>query len=184
MHILVFVALVSILQKHRKFPRFHVLKILKNLFIRLFYTPYFIPSPSPSSYCTISHTSSPHPYLHVSVPPPPPQMTSKLPGSSSLLRVRCIISEWTQTWQSSAVCMLVASYQLVYADCLVFQCLRQLSPDWLRLLVLLQGHPSPHLFSLSLIQQQGSPASVHWVGTTICLWHFQLLVVSSRVWSY
>jgi hypothetical protein len=50
--------------------------------------------------------------------PTPP--TSKLPKASSLLRVRCIISECTQTWQSSAVCVLVASYQLVYAAWLVF----------------------------------------------------------------
>jgi hypothetical protein len=51
-------------------------------------------------------------------------------GASSLLRVRYITSEWTQTWQSSIVCMLVTSYQLVYAAYLVVQCLRGLGgPD-------------------------------------------------------
>jgi hypothetical protein len=34
---------------------------------------------------------------------PLPHLTSKLPGASSLLRVRCIISEWTQTQKSSTV---------------------------------------------------------------------------------
>jgi hypothetical protein len=38
-------------------------------------------------------------------PQSPPHLTSKLPGASSLLRVRCIISEWTQTWKSSTVCV-------------------------------------------------------------------------------
>jgi hypothetical protein len=59
-------------------------------------------------------------------PHPSPHLTSKLPGASSLLRVRCIISEWTQTQQSSTVCVLGASYQLVYAACLVGKCLRDL----------------------------------------------------------
>jgi hypothetical protein len=56
--------------------------------------------------------------------PPPPGT------ASSLLKVRCIISEWTQTWKSSTICVLGASYQLVHAVCLVVQCLRDLgSPD-------------------------------------------------------
>jgi hypothetical protein len=42
------------------------------------------------------------------------------------LRVRCIFSDWTQTRQSSAVCVLGASYQLMYTACLVVQCLRGL----------------------------------------------------------
>jgi hypothetical protein len=62
--------------------------------------------------------------------PTPPHLTSKLPGASSLLRVRYIISEWTQTQQSSTLCVLGASYRLVCAVCLVVQCLRDLrSPD-------------------------------------------------------
>jgi hypothetical protein len=57
---------------------------------------------------------------------PIPRTTSKLPGVSSLLRVRYIISEWTQIRNSFNVCVLGASYQLVYAVCLVVQCLRDL----------------------------------------------------------
>ena len=32
--------------------------------------------------------------------------------------------------------------------------------------------------SLTLIQPQGSAASTHWLGTNICIWHFQSLVGS------
>jgi hypothetical protein len=62
-------------------------------FFNLFFTLY-IPFPTPlhpPSDCSTSHTSSPpHP---VSSWMPPPYLTFKLPGASSLLRVRCIISE-------------------------------------------------------------------------------------------
>jgi hypothetical protein len=85
---------------------------LSNLW--LFHIPY--PLPTPLSPC--------------GCPPPPPHLTSKLPGASSLLRVRHIVSDWTQTWQSSTVHVFGASYQLVYAVCLVVQCLRDLRcPD-------------------------------------------------------
>jgi hypothetical protein len=56
------------------------------LFINLF-------SPYPASICFISHTSSPPLCLHVDIPIPHPRLTSNLPGASSLLVVRCIISE-------------------------------------------------------------------------------------------
>ena len=78
----------------------------------LFYIPYLLPAPC----------------LHEDVPTTyhPPLQTSKLPEASILLRVRCIFSDWTQTWQSSAVYVLGASYQLVYAAWLVAQCLSNL----------------------------------------------------------
>ena len=80
--------------------------------------------------------------------PTPPHLTSDYPGASNLLRVRCIISEWSQTQQSSAVYVLVVSYQLVYAACLVFQCLRDLGGlDYLRQPVFLQGRHPPQLFA-------------------------------------
>jgi hypothetical protein len=42
-----------------------------------------------------------------------------------------------------------------------------------------KGSPSSSAsFSLSLIQQQGSAASVYWLGANICIWLFQLLVGS------
>ena len=105
---------------------------------------------TPSYRLTVPH---PTPPLHL-IPTPPgcplslSYLTSKLSGASSLLRVRCIISEWTQTQKSSTVCVLGTSYQLGYAICLVVQCLRDLRvPNQLRLLVLLQDCPSPQLLS-------------------------------------
>jgi hypothetical protein len=63
----------------------------------------------------------------VDVPTPYP---FKFLRASSLLTVMCIISKWTQTWKSSTVCVLWASYQLVYGACLVVPCLRDLrGPD-------------------------------------------------------
>jgi hypothetical protein len=60
----------------------------------------------------------------------PPHLITELSRASSLLRVRCIIPEWTQILKSSTLSVLGASYQLVYAVCLVVQCLRDLSgPD-------------------------------------------------------
>jgi hypothetical protein len=87
--------------------------------------PLTAPHPTPPPYPTLSPCGCPYPPLH---------MTSKLPGASSLLRVRCIISKWTQTWTFATVCVLGASYQLVYAVCLVVQCLWDLrgrGPFWL-----------------------------------------------------
>jgi hypothetical protein len=43
-------------------------------------------------------------------------------GASSLLRIRCIFSDWTQSPQSSAVYVLGVD-MLVYAAWLVVQCL-------------------------------------------------------------
>jgi hypothetical protein len=44
---------------------------------------------------------------------PPPHHTSQLPETSSLLRVRCVFSDWTQTRQSSA-----QNYSLLLSFCL------------------------------------------------------------------
>jgi hypothetical protein len=106
----------------------------KIVFLKLiyFYTPYsiFRAPPPPHLDCSTSHTYSPHTLSPRGCPQPPPHLASKLPRASILLRVRCIISEWTQTQKSSTVFVLGASYQLVYAVCLVVQCLRDLGvPD-------------------------------------------------------
>ena len=82
----------------------HFLK--SNLFFTL---PIFFPLP------LIHPPVFPHPIppshpLSMWMSLPPPYLTSKHPGVSSLLRVTCIISGWTQTWQSSTVCVLGASY--------------------------------------------------------------------------
>jgi hypothetical protein len=104
----------------------------------------------------LPHTPSPH-----GCPHPPPHLTSKLPGASSFLRVRCIISEWTHTRKSSTVCVLGASCQLVYAAWLVVQ--RENSGVQIETAGPPTGSPSSSASSIfSLIQQQGSAASFHW----------------------
>jgi hypothetical protein len=75
-----------------------------------FYSP---PSPLFHIACLL-----PAPCLHEDILTPTHQ-TSKLPWASNLLRVRCIIAEWTQAQKSSTICVLGASYQVVDALCLV-----------------------------------------------------------------
>jgi hypothetical protein len=92
-------------------------------------------------------------------------MTSKLPGASSLLRVKCIISEWTQTLQSVPCCMCWGPH---ISCCML--------PFWWSsvwgilgsIVIETAGPPtgSPSYsasFSLFLIQPQGSAASAHWL---------------------
>ena len=150
------------------------------LFFNSFFTVYIpFPAPTPIHHLTSPHpTHPPHPTLSPwGYPHPPPHLTSKLSGASSRLRIKCIISEWTQTQKSSTVYVLGASYQLVYAVCLVVQCLRDLGVqiNWdcwssYRITLLLS------FFQPSLIQQQESAASVHWLGANICIWLFQLFL--------
>ena len=98
--------------------------------IKLFYTIFHNPNPTPIHPLTAPHPTPPYPLSLCGCPHHPLHLTSKLPGVSSLLRVRCIICEWTQTWKSSTVCVLGGSYQLIYAVCLVVQCLKDLrGPD-------------------------------------------------------
>jgi hypothetical protein len=136
------------------------------LFIYLFiYTPDIIP-PHPAHPPTVPYPlPPPHSCLHEDVPP---HLTSKLPRASSLLRVRCIISNWTQTRQSSTVCVrdLISAGVCCLFGGPVFEKSR---------LIETAGPPT--------IQPQGSAVSVHWLGANICIWLFQLLVVSSKVWS-
>jgi len=135
--------------------------------LRLFHIPYLLPlTPTPP----LSPQGCPHPLPH---------QTSKLPRASSLLRVRFIFSDWTQTQESSAVYVSGASSQLVYTAWLVIQHLRDLGGqgNWdywssYRVALLLS------FLQLSLIHPQGSAASVHWLGAHICIWLFQLLVES------
>jgi hypothetical protein len=99
------------------------------LFVIHFYAPYFIPCSSPSTIqlLYIPHLL-PHPiYMWMAPSPIPPDLYTP-PGAFSLLTFRCFISEWTQTVQSATVCVFRASYQLVYAACLVAQCLRDQGP--------------------------------------------------------
>jgi hypothetical protein len=99
--------------------------------------PYTTPPshPPPTSPCGCPHT---RPYL-----------TSKLPGASSLLRVRCItLNEPRPARPLLYVCWGSHISLCMYAACLAVQCLRDLGASHkLRLLVLLQDHPSPQLLS-------------------------------------
>jgi hypothetical protein len=90
-----------------------------QILFRLLAHPPTVPHPIPSPWI-LSPWGCPH------SPSPTHKQTSSLPGASSLLSVSCTISEWTQTEPSSIVCVLGASYQLVYAVFLVVQCLRDL----------------------------------------------------------
>jgi hypothetical protein len=111
--------------------------------------------------------------------PPRPHLTSKHPGVSRLLRVRCIFSEWTKTRKCSTVCVLGPHIRW----CMLPVCWSsvwevsgvQINWDcWSSYRITL------HLtfFQFSLIQQQGSAAYGHWLGVNICIWLFQLLIGS------
>ena len=101
----------------------------------------------------------------------PSHQTYPIPGPSSLLRIRWTFSDWVQTKQFSAVYVLEASYQLIYAAWLVAQCRRRL---WESRLIETAGLPigspcSSASSSFFLIQPQGSAPSVHWLGVNICI---------------
>jgi hypothetical protein len=77
-------------------------------FVYLFLDRFYSPQLSLPSNCSTSHNSFPTPCLHEEIPTTQhtSNHTSKLPEASSLLRVRCIFSEWTQTRKSSTVYVL------------------------------------------------------------------------------
>jgi hypothetical protein len=96
----------------------------------------------------------PHTWLLNSLQPP-------------ILRVRCTISEWKQTWQSSAVC--VRSLISDGVCCLFGGPVFEIS--WGSRLIDTTGPPtglsySSASFSLSVIEHQESAVSVHWVQIT------------------
>jgi hypothetical protein len=96
------------------------------------------------------------------------------------LQVRCIFSDWIQTWQSSALHVLVSSYYLAYAAWLSGSVSEK--SQWSRLVEIAGLHigspSSTASFSFFLIQPYGSPAPVHWLGVNISIWLFQFLVGS------
>ena len=141
------------------------------IFNLLFYTPYSIPhsSHSPSN-CSTSHTSSltPNPtWLLNSLGHPvswglgASSLNEHRPGSPLLYVCWgpqiswCMLSVWwSSVWEISGV--------QINWDCW--------SSYSITLLL--------SFFQPSLIQQQRSAASVHWLGANICIWLFQLLVGS------
>jgi hypothetical protein len=120
-----------------------------NLFLHcIFHSLYPIHPPTAPHPIPLPH---PTPFPH-GCPHNPPYLTSKLHGASSLLRVRCIISEWTHTQMPSTVYVLGASYQLVYAVCLVVQCLSGSEHFWRLtsiLLIIKEKVILPYLYSSS-----------------------------------
>jgi hypothetical protein len=164
------------------------LDLTSCLFLIYFFTLQILfPPPSPPSNCFTYHTSPLPPVFRRMFPPSTlsPHLTSKFPGASNLLKVRCIISDWIQTHQSSAVYVLGGGLFISSAGlcCLIgglmfekFQVSRLIQCWSLYRTVLLLLS-----FCLSLIQPQWSPVSVHWLGANICIWLLQLLIGSSRV---
>ena len=124
--------------------------------------------------------------LHVNLPSPRecpenvphPHKTSPLHGTSILFRVRCIFSDWTDTQQSSAIYVLGASYKLVYAAWFgVSVSERSQGSTLVKTAGLPIGSPfSSSSSSFSRIPPHGSLASVHWLGASICIWLFYLIV--------
>jgi hypothetical protein len=139
---------------------------VKRLFILFyllifFYSPDFIPLP-------VHPLTVPHP------PPPSPRgchhPTRPLPPQSLGTQVSLGLGAFSLTKHrpgSPLLYVFEASYQLVYASWLVARCLRD---PWRSRLVE-TGLPiwSSASSSFSLIQPQGSAASVHWLGVGICI---------------
>lgn len=146
------------------------LKKLINFLHFIFYSPPIHPKPTP-------HPLSPHgcPHPH----PTWPLNSLGLPVSWELSASS--LNEHRPSIPLLCVCVFVASYHLVYAACLVAQCLRgpvlgvQINWDcWssYRIILLLSFfQPFPN-------STTGSAASVHWLGANICIWLSQLLVGS------
>ena len=105
-------------------PFYFVVSILSFIYLFIYLYSRF--------YSLLNIPYLPTPCLQEDVPTPqsPDSQTSKLLEASSLLNIRCILSSWTQTLQPSALYMMGASYQLLYAAWLVVQCLRDMrGPD-------------------------------------------------------
>ena len=148
-------------------------------FIKLFIcTPYFTPALCPP---TVPHPiPPPHPMSPLGCYHPHPiwPLNSLGPPVSSGIVASSLTEH--RPWQCSTVCVLGGLIS-AGACCLfggpVFE--RSRGSRLIETAGPPTGLPSSSAsFSLSLIQQQGSTASVHWLGGTIYIWLFQLLVGS------
>jgi hypothetical protein len=97
--------------------------------------------------------------------PSPPHQNPLLPRSSRLSRISCVFTHWGQTRYYSAVYVQEGTYQLEYVAGLGAQCVRNLQAQVSWDCLSLSSSASP---SLSLINQQVSPASVTSLGVSIC----------------
>jgi hypothetical protein len=143
------------------------------ILINLFFPPYSIPHPHPPSDCSTSYTSSPWPCLHVVVHTPHPTwpLNSLGPPISWRLVYHFLMNK---TPRSCTVCVLGT-----YISCCML-------PVWWSSVWEISGVQvnwccwssymiafSSASFSFSLIHQQRSAASFHWLGANICIWLFQ-----------
>jgi hypothetical protein len=137
-----------------------------------FFTLYILSPPHPPSNSSTSHTSSPNPCLHMDVPIPLPSwpLNSLWPpvssglGASSLNEHRPGSPLLYMCWRPHiSWCMLPVWWSSVWEILGVL-----INWDWWSsyMIALLLS-----FFQPSLIQQQGSAASVHWLSANICnLW--------------
>ena len=136
--------------------------------------PQMVSHPIPPSYSPISRRISWHPITHPTWPlnflgPP----VSWELGASSLNEHRPSSPLLYVCWEPHiSWCMLPVWWSSVWEISGV-----QINWDWwssYKIALFLS------FFQPSLIQQQGSAASVHWLGANICIWLFQLLAGSFR----
>ena len=151
------------------------------MYLFFFYIPDFIHPCLPSD-CSTTHTSSPTLCLYLDSPIPL-HLTSKLPGTSSLLRASSLNEHRPSShllyvcwWSHIRWCILPVWWSSVWE-------ILGVQNNWhcwssYRIALLLS------FFQPSLIQQQVSAASVHWLVAIACIWLFQLLDRSYRVQPY
>jgi hypothetical protein len=125
--------------------------------------------PSLTSDSSPFHTSSPPFLSHIW---PPTNQTSKFPGASNLLKIRCTFSDWILTQQSStAMCVggLILTGECYLVGDPVSE--RSQASKIIETADPPTGLPSSSASSsFSLIQLQGSSDSVHWLGANNCIW--------------
>jgi hypothetical protein len=167
------------ISKNERFFSFKCTSFHFSLFFKLIYYLHFIyhslPPPSTLQLLHIPHLLPIPPYLNgdPSTPTPP---DIKLPGASSLLRVRCNVSEWTQN-QSPLLYVCWGPHIMWYmlSGHPVFE--RSQNSDYLSLLVLLQDYLSPQLLS----------AFPNWRTGVTCFcpliwWKYLYLTLSAVCW--
>ena len=135
------------------------------------------PPPSPFSHSSSFHSSTPSHLQEDVLSPSLSHQISRLPGAPSLWRVRYIFSDCVPG-VFCCICFIWAGI-----CCLVGGSVSERSQG--SRLAKTAGLPvgsasSSASSSFSLVQPQGSPAFVHWLGADICIWLFQLVFCLSE----